>query len=401
MFFVFLTSFLFFSCGEKDADYTDPRGSTYASNVSCMECHQDIYNASLNSSHFKSSAHANIKNVLGHFDADKNIYIYDQNTKIVMEKRNNEYFQVYYKNNKEVKAYRLDIVMGAKNAQTSMFWDKNNIFELPLTFYDTANHWGTSPSYPPDKPHFDRNISVACFECHSSHIEQVNKNSETDGYFGTEVTLESFKKESLIYGIDCQRCHGPALEHVGYHKKNPQIKLAQYIVTQKSLNRDQKLAQCVICHYSETNTQSRFEFVPGKTLKDFYNEADIYANANQEVHGNQYGLLSQSKCFTKSETMDCITCHSPHHEKKENLAELSNKCLNCHSESKQNFCSTKAPKGMNLKDNCIDCHMPTKPSQAISFYLSGKTNVTPYLLRTHKIGIYANGKKHKDLKNTP
>jgi hypothetical protein len=32
--------------------------------------------------------------------------------------------------------------------------------------------------------------------------------------------------------------------------------------------------------------------------------------------------------------------------------------------------------------------MPKKPSKAIGFFLSGKSEIVPYVLRTHKIGIY-------------
>jgi len=33
--------------------------------------------------------------------------------------------------------------------------------------------------------------------------------------------------------------------------------------------------------------------------------------------------------------------------------------------------------------------MPKKASGVIGYYLSGKAEMSPYLLRTHKIGIYS------------
>lgn len=385
----FLIPFLFSNCGNKESDYIDPRGKTYAGSVSCLECHAKIYNEALKSSHHKASAEASVKTVLGNFKSGQNIYEYEKGHKLVMENRNNQLFQVYYKNGKEVKAYPFDIVMGAKNAQTSLFWDKNSIFELPLSHYNSVNNWGTSPSYPPNLPHFDRAISIDCFECHASHLEvKESTNDVTDDYFGTELKAQEYKKESLVFGIDCERCHGPAFEHVNYHKKNHKIKLPKYITTQKSLNNDQKLAQCVICHYAEENNQSRFKFVPGNLVSDFYAQTIPSSTANQDVHGNQYGLLSQSKCFLESKTMNCNSCHNPHDEGQESLLMQSKKCMNCHSEAKNNFCTTKKPNGISLKENCIDCHMPKKQSGVIGFYLSGKTEMSPYLLRTHKIGIY-------------
>jgi hypothetical protein len=379
---------ILWNCGSSETDYIDPRGKTFAGSESCMECHPKIYNEALKTSHYKSSAVASLKNVLGDFSYGHNTYIYDKDTKIVMENRNNELFQVYYKNGKEVKAYRFDIVMGAKNAQTSLFWDKENVYELPLSYYSTVNNWGTSPGFPRNQPYFDSPVTTVCFECHSSNLELKHKNTDSENYFGTEIKLEPMKKESLVLGIDCERCHGPAKEHVDHQKKNPKLKVAKYIVSHKSLSSQQKLVGCVICHSAAENLQSRFKFVPGNSMADFYNESALNANINLDVHGNQFGLLSQSKCFIKSKTFDCTSCHNSHNVETESISKQSEKCMSCHSEVKKNFCTTKVPKGVVLKDNCIDCHMPKKKSVSIGFYLSGKSEMSPYFLRTHKIGIY-------------
>jgi len=387
-FFVLMILFLFSNCGTKDSDYIDPRGNTYAGSVSCMECHPKIYEEALTSSHYKASAAASLKNVLGDFNAGHNVYAYDQDTKIVMENRNNELFQVLYKKGKEIKAYRFDIVLGAKNAQTSLFWNKDNVFELPLSYYKSVHTWGTSPGYPPNLPLFDGAVAVDCFECHSSHIKKEETTADPDHLFGTEFIPETFKKESLVYGIDCERCHGPALDHVQFHQKNPEIKFPKYITTQQSLNNNQKLAQCVICHLSDEKLKSRFKFKPGKLISEFYNQSHPSSNFNQDVHGNQYGLLSQSECFIKSKSMNCNTCHTTHNDKQESLLSQSQKCLTCHSEINANFCSYKSSDRKSIKENCIDCHMPKKPSKAIGFFLSGKSEIVPYVLRTHKIGIY-------------
>jgi predicted CXXCH cytochrome family protein len=388
LFFFFFISFLFSDCGNKESDYIDPRGDAFAGSISCMDCHQKIYNEALNSSHYKASAPASLKNILGNFNTGQNTFHYDKAIKIVMETRKNELFQVYYKNGKEVKAYRFDIVMGSKNAQTAMFWDKDNIYELPLSYYKSVNNWGTSPGYPANQPYFDGSVSTDCFSCHSSHLTVKENQNTSDGYFGTEIVPEKMKKESLVYGIDCERCHGPAQDHVNFHKKNPELKLAKYITTNKSLNHKQKLDQSVICHYAGDNIQSRFKFVIGNSITNFYGEPDPNNTSNLDVHGNQFGLLSKSKCFLESKTMDCISCHNPHKEETKNLLNYSQKCMSCHSEAKNNFCTTPISAGISLKENCIDCHMPKKPSGAIGFYLSGKSEMSPYLLRTHNIGIY-------------
>jgi hypothetical protein len=57
----------------------------------------------LKSSHFKATAPAISGNILGDFDKANHTFIYDKNTKIVMEKRNDSLYQVLYKNGKELR----------------------------------------------------------------------------------------------------------------------------------------------------------------------------------------------------------------------------------------------------------------------------------------------------------
>ena len=71
-------------------------------------------NMALQSSHFKATAPAISGNVLGNFDKGNHTFIYDKDTKLVMEKRNDSLYQVLYKNGKEVEAHRFEIVFGSK-----------------------------------------------------------------------------------------------------------------------------------------------------------------------------------------------------------------------------------------------------------------------------------------------
>ena len=162
------------------------------------------------------------------------------------------------------------------------------------------------------------------------------------------------------------------------------------MATSKSLTTQQRVDRCAICHYGDDKLklQSRFQFMPGDAISNFYSESYPNPDADLDVHGNQYGMLSQSKCFLESKTMDCISCHNPHKDATEGLLYYSQKCMSCHSEINKNFCTTKTLPGISLKDNCIDCHMPKKASGAISFMLSGKSEMSSYMLRSHRIAIY-------------
>jgi len=43
---------------------------------------------------------------------------------------------------------------------------------------------------------------------------------------------------------------------------------------------------------------------------------------------------------------------------------------------------------MRLTNNCIDCHMPALPSNAITLQLSGEARLVHDLVRTHRVAIY-------------
>lgn len=370
----------------------DPRGIMYAEPSSCRKCHQAIYDSALLTAHFKASSPVSKNNMHGSFIAGHNTFVYDSITKMVMENRDSGMYQILYINGKEKEAHRFDIAFGLRNAQTFMFWKGYNLYELPLSYYTSVNDWGTSPGYALHDPYFKRIIMRECFECHSSNI-----NTKKDvpippgGFFGSQEVTEALEKNSLIYGIDCQRCHGPAANHVNYHSIYPEIKKTMYMATSISLNTQQKIDMCAVCHSGndKEKLRSRFYFKPGDTLSDFYLEMPGYKDkTDYDVHGNQQRLLSESKCFLQSKTMNCSTCHDPHKNAGNDLVVYSQKCMGCHSEAGNNFCTVVTTPGMDIKTNCIDCHMPKKPSAAISFYQQGKDQLSSYLLRTHQIAIY-------------
>jgi hypothetical protein len=204
--------------------------------------------------------------------------------------------------------------------------------------------------------------------------------------------IVEFDRSSLIYGIDCERCHGPAANHVNFHTEFPNEKKAKYITTYSSLTRDQKLDACAVCHSGNKGMYNRsaFVFKQGDTLSKF-REPDFTPQdpdpAALDVHGNQNGLLSASKCFRMS-NMDCSTCHNVHVNEQANLAVYSQKCMQCHNGANHNLCKMADELGAAMKNNCIDCHMPAKPSNAIKVETANGKMAVPYMVRTHHIAIY-------------
>ncbi|PAM92500.1 hypothetical protein B4N84_22605 [Flavobacterium sp. IR1] len=387
---------LFTSCKKESDNYIDPRGTDYAGSESCIQCHKIQSESAFHSSHFKASSPATKENILGHFKNGKNTFVYDANTKLVMEERRDTLYQVLYKNGKEVQAYPFEILFGIKHAQTSAYWKNHYTFELPISYYKSINDWATSPGYSATIPNFERQIDKECFGCHSSNIASRYVTTSSDSITFMTMEVEDFmSKRTLIYGIDCERCHGPAKQHVRTHLKFPDLKKAQNIVAFKDLKRQQRIDACAICHSGndKLKIKSRFQYKPGDDLLDYFRGVPASNDSiNYDVHGNQLGLLAQSKCFKKSEAMDCMTCHNPHENASKNLATYSSMCISCH-QGIEHTPSTIKTAGKSLLTNCVECHMPKQDSKAIRFQKSNGGVMSSYSLRTHKIAVYPPNKK--------
>lgn len=365
----------------------DARGEAYAGSDKCVKCHQKIYNSYLQTAHFESSQPASVHSIHGSFVQDHNEAMFGDHSKVVMEKRGNYLYQVLYANGQKIKEQRFDIAFGGVKAETYMYWKGNQPFQLPISYFNALGNWANSPGFPGEQAYFDRPIEQRCFECHSSYINQLPQQN-----FTMARQVIEYDKSSLIYSIDCERCHGPAAAHVDFQTANPTEKKARYIVTYKSLTRAQKLDACAVCHAGNTDSfqVSPFKFKAGDTLASFKEpsfSSQIPNPTTLDVHGNQSGLLASSKCFLKS-NMDCGTCHDPHKNEASNLAAYSQRCMNCHNNTSHTFCKAAPRLGASIVNNCIDCHMPLKPSSAIGIAMANGRQEMPYMVRTHYIAVY-------------
>jgi len=196
------------------------------------------------------------------------------------------------------------------------------------------------------------------------------------------------ERGSLIYGIDCERCHGPAGKHVQFHLDSPTVKEPKYMVRYTALTRQQKVDACAVCHSGNNVEQkkSTFAFRPGDKLDDYYDAgASTLVARENDVHGNHTQLMKKSACYIKSNSMTCNSCHNTHEVLKGSLKIYSERCMSCHKTT--NHSEKTLAKG-NLKTNCIDCHMPNQASKLISFQTAGSGKASAYMLRTHHIAIY-------------
>jgi len=377
--------FLLMKCagnpGHKtEAGYKD-NFKEFAGSAACAGCHKDIFDTHLLTEHYLSSATATETNISGSFEKGKNQFAFDGSSYVLMEKRDSGFYQVHYVNGQEQQNGRFDIVVGSgRKGQSYLSWMGNRLVQMPITFFTPANSWSNSPGYPAGKVVYNRAITSRCLECHSTYFQKISDNSSK---------LEEFDHNRIVFGIDCEKCHGPAARHVEFQSQNPETKEAKFIVNPATLSRQQNLDLCALCHGGRMDKiKPSFQFQVGDTLTDYFSISKNPMDAgNIDVHGNQLGLLSISKCFTMSQ-MTCTNCHNTHENEKDKIALFSQRCQSCHTEGHEKLCTMTASIGPVITQNCIDCHMPKQPSHAVAVYLQGSNTPTAALMRTHLIKIY-------------
>jgi hypothetical protein len=355
--------------------------SQFAGSASCASCHKDIYEKHLHTEHHLTSAPADQNNIAGSFEPGKNTFAFNPVTYVAMEKRDSGLFQVEYTGNKETRKGRFDIVVGsARKGQSYLAWMKSRLVQLPITYFTPAAQWSNSPGYSPNRPTFYRPITSRCLECHSTYFQKTSDSARQ---------LEDFDRSRIIYAVDCEKCHGPSAAHVEFHKQNPGVKEAKYVLNPGKFSRERLLDLCALCHGGQlTKIRPSFSFQSGDTLSNYFTFSPPDPNINNiDVHGNQLGLLASSKCFVTG-NVTCINCHSTHENENGKIEVFSQRCMSCHSEGHGKSCKMTATIGASISQNCIDCHMPKQPSHAIAVYLQYQNDPTPALLRTHYITIY-------------
>lgn len=374
---------IYYSLQKKEAPIVavHPKGLSFAGAESCRSCHANINTSNEQTAHFKTSSRATGPSIKGSFKEGENVYHFNQFDKIVMSATDSGYYQTGYRGDNKVGEQQMDIAIGSgTKGQTYLSWTGNKLVQLPVSYYTNDGRWASSPGNPADRFVINRPITAQCMNCHTTHIDVFHKMNEAP----------AFDPTSMMLGISCERCHGPAASHVTSNQSS-KTKLTG-VVNPKLLNRRQQLDLCAQCHSAKrTMLTPPFYFLPGDSLmEDPMSLSVTDTSRSAEVHGNQYDLLAASKCFLNSADMTCSSCHNPHKSERGNLAEFSQRCQSCHTsgESHAKICKMTSVMGEKINTNCIDCHMPERQSKKITFRTDKSTSLTSERARTHFITIY-------------
>jgi tetratricopeptide (TPR) repeat protein len=218
------------------------------------------------------------------------------------------------------------------------------LFQSPVSYYSRKKVWDVAPGYEGDRnPDFTRPVTVECLFCHSGRPLPV------------KGTLNRYEKQPFAeQAISCDRCHGPAEEHL----KRPS---AATIVNPKKLPvraRDSVCEQCHLGGEARIPNPGRqiSDFQPGQELEDVLG---VYVYQNPAAGGlkvvSHAEQLALSKCSLASAgKLWCGTCHNPHDQPAQPAAYFREKCLECHAAKLE-------PAHRAAGRDCIACHMAKQP----------------------------------------
>jgi len=350
-----------------------PNREGYAGDEACRTCHSEKLENYFHTAHHLTSRLPTKDSIAGSFASGKNI-LKTSNAGLYfhMESKPDGFYQTSmsaFPPVAPIRSERMDIVIGSgRVGQTYLFWKDDRLFQLPVSYWIDLGSWVNSPGYRDGIARYDRPVIPRCLECHMTYAQELVGQSPPNRY----------KQASLVMGISCERCHGPASAHVAAVTKEKSLGV---IVNPAKLTRERQIEVCAQCHSGKRNPLlPSFSYVPGEPLDDFLDPPD--PNAKMDVHGNQVSLLQMSRCFQNSAELTCSTCHNVHQVQRE-AAGFSDHCRKCH---RPETCGEFSKLQEKIVGGCVDCHMPVQPSSLIILNSNGKQ--TRAMKRSHWIKIY-------------
>jgi tetratricopeptide (TPR) repeat protein len=249
----------------------------------------------------------------------------------------------------------------------------DRLFELPVGWLFPMNRWAEKPFDPQSSGNCLRTTNPRCLECHNTWVGHVAGSSN------------EYRRDTMILGVTCEKCHGPGREHVAFHQAHGDAKSGHDIVHPGRLSRDRQIDVCGQCHSNAFKRRGpAFSYRPGEPLDAFF-RTSINNNQENDHVADQVKYLKQSKCFQHSDTLTCVTCHNPHRAPAP-VAPGGGSCQKCHQPAD---CHERPRLPAGVRDQCVNCHMPRFLRIQVVFHTPEDSYFSPVRPRQHRIGIYS------------
>lgn len=350
----------------------------YVGSDTCVECHQDAYDAWQGSQHQLAMTHVSDETVY----ADFNNVSFEFNGKTNRFFRKGEQFWVNIEGPDGLfHDYQIKYTFGVEPLQQYMVeFDDGRVQLIPFTWDARSEDMGGQRWYHlyPDMEKTDefywtntgQNWNYMCADCHSTN---VNKNFD--------VEKNEYKTTWSEISVGCEACHGPGSEHLTWANIN-QDNLSAHVGlmgfdrdlskavkewTYKegastfdpvAIEETQQVQVCAQCHSRRIQLTEANDHVNGSFLDRYLLNnisADLYHHDGQIYDENYvYGSFLQSKMADKG--VVCSNCHEPHSAKLQIDEEAV--CSQCHLPTSYTADNHAFHEAGTEAAKCTTCHMP-------------------------------------------
>ncbi len=349
----------------------------------CVECHAEYCETFQHTSHARTSMLPSTDSILGSLQPGHNVLTTARTElQFRMQQQDNAIVQQVILQHPETRtvftgSFPMDLVFGSGNhGQSYLWWNADRLYQAHVSYLSESDAWVNSPGpYFDGTADFARPVPVRCMECHVTWIAADPKE------------MNRFDRSTLIPGVTCVRCHGPAHEHVAYHRQHPDETQGRRIVNPAALTIQRQNEICAQCHSAGEDHASLFGYRPGEPLEQWL-QLDLSASAesNADPHAaNQLARLMQSRCFQQTSGFACTLCHDPHQNQADTLTITAQQCRQCHQQDPCPEVQSEKT-GSLARQRCVACHMPARRDAQVA--MQTRQGNIEALLRDHQIGIW-------------
>jgi tetratricopeptide (TPR) repeat protein len=336
------------------------RSIPYAGSSGCRECHERFYQLWSTSMHGLAMqpytpefARARLTPQERAITIDHRDYRADIDRGVVIESDANG-----------SKLYRIEHVLGGKNVcyfLTSL--DKGRLQTLPVAYDLGRKEWfDTAGSGVRHFPGGERSQAVDWKDpaytfntsCHGCHVSQISNHYDPK----TGIYRTTWAEP----GINCETCHGPAVEHETIARSAPKgMPLADpRIVRIKPMTPRQRNDLCASCHAK--GSPLTLSFPPGERFYDHFDLAtledpDYHPDGRDLGENYTYTSWSMSPCV-KSGAIDCLHCHTSSGRYRFGAERFNDACAPCHQDKVNDPRAHTRHAPESAAGRCIACHMP-------------------------------------------
>jgi tetratricopeptide (TPR) repeat protein len=333
---------------------------SYAGSSSCRECHETFYRLWSTSMHGLAMqpytpefAKARLTPQRRAISIDERAYRADIGRGVVIESGADG-----------SKNYPIVHALGGKNVfyfLTTL--EKGRLQTLPVAYDVRKKEWfDTAGSGVRHFPSGERSQAVDWKDsaytfntsCYGCHVSQLSTHYEPE--------TRTYRTTWTEPGINCETCHGSAVEHNKIAKAAPRgSPLSEpRIIRTRTMTLRQRNDLCASCHFK--GSALTVSYPPGERFYDHFDlatleDSDYYPDGRDLGENYTQTSWSMSPCV-KSGELECLHCHTSSGRYRFREANSNDACAPCHQDKVNDPRAHTHHRPEGAAGLCVACHMP-------------------------------------------